>query len=335
MTRDATDWSQVTLGFQGHAGSIFLKNQFLNSQWGVETIVFDDGTTWNMAQLTAAGLAQLTTDGDDYLFGHKGVDTIDGGAGNDQIFGWEGRDVLIGGLGDDLLQGSWHPDTYIYNLGDGNDVIEEYASSTTGDRETGNRLELGAGITTENIVVLRDVNDWQDVTLTFVGHDGSILLDEQFAGSKYGVETIAFADGTTTWNMTTLAALAGSEGDDSITGTDGANRLTGFAGNDTIDGGAGNDLLDGGAGADILTGGLDSDTFVFKNGDGGDTINDFETATGGDIVDVSAFGFADYAALSANFTQDGADTRIQLDADDTVTLVGINLADLQADHFLI
>ena len=133
--------------------------------------------------------------------------------------------------------------------------------------------------------------------------------------------------------MTGVENAEGSAFDDSITGDGGDNLLSGMAGDDTLAGGAGADTLEGGAGADVLTGGLGSDTFVFTDGDGADTVNDFQTGTGGDIVDVSAFGFADYAALSATFTQDGADTRIQLDADDTVTLVGINLADLQEDNF--
>jgi len=302
---------------------------------GIETldrILFSDGAQWSSAEIWSRLRPGL--ENDDTLTGTNGWDVLYGGPGADTLESREGQDVLIGGTGDDVMRGGWHPDTYVYSLGDGHDTIEEYASSTYGERETGNRLELGAGVSREGVILLRDVNDWQDVTLSFADQEGSILLDEQFGGSKYGVETIAFADGTT-WDMTTLAALAGSEGDDAITGTDDADRLTGFSGNDTIDGGAGGDLVDGGAGADILTGGLDSDTFIFEDGDGADSINDFETGAGGDAMDVTNFGFASFSELSAKFSQVGADVLVELDADDSVTLVGVNVSDLLEAQFVI
>ena len=160
--------------------------------------------------------------------------------------------------------------------------------------------------------------------VTEIAHGGRIGESELVFGQ---VEPLSY-------DMTGVENAEGSAFDDSIAGDGGDNLLSGMAGDDTLDGGAGADTLDGGAGVDVLTGGLGSDTFVFKDGDGADTVNDFQTGTGGDIVDVSAFGYADYTALSANFSQVGADTRIQLDADDQVTLVGINLADLQEGNFV-
>lgn len=49
-------------------------------------------------------------------------------------------------------------------------------------------------------------------------------------------------------------------------------------GNDVVVGGAGADTLRGGLGDDTLTGGLARDTFVFRAGDGADTVTDFNAA---------------------------------------------------------
>nr|WP_322746347.1 tandem-95 repeat protein [Nostoc sp. LEGE 12450] len=52
-------------------------------------------------------------------------------------------------------------------------------------------------------------------------------------------------------------------------------KITGTNQNDTISGTPGNDAIAGGKGNDILTGGAGNDTFIFRLGDGNDTITDF------------------------------------------------------------
>lgn len=64
-----------------------------------------------------------------------------------------------------------------------------------------------------------------------------------------------------------------------ITGNVGANKLSGLAGADT---------LAGGKGSDTLYGGADADRFVFKAGDGADTIKDFDgKGSDHDVIDLS------------------------------------------------
>jgi Ca2+-binding RTX toxin-like protein len=62
-------------------------------------------------------------------------------------------------------------------------------------------------------------------------------------------------------------------------------------------------------------------------------VTDF--AAGSDRIDVTDFGFADYSALSGSFVQNGGDIELGLDADDVITLIGIDIANLQESHFLI
>ena len=72
-----------------------------------------------------------------------------------------------------------------------------------------------------------------------------------------------------------LAANSGGNGNDSISGGAGADKLYGNAGNDSLHGGDGNDSLWGGLGNDSLLGGKGNDTFIYKPGDGTDTIFDY------------------------------------------------------------
>ena len=66
---------------------------------------------------------------------------------------------------------------------------------------------------------------------------------------------------------------------------------------------------------------------------------DFEGGDGvGDQLDVSAFGFADFAALQTAASPSGPgghDTLIQLDGDDSILLEDFELADLVADDVIL
>jgi Ca2+-binding RTX toxin-like protein len=77
--------------------------------------------------------------------------------------------------------------------------------------------------------------------------------------------------------------ISGGAGNDRIGGKGGNDLLSGDAGDDEIWGDDGNDTIMGVTGNDILTGddfsgGSGSDLFVFGNGDGTDTITDFNPA---------------------------------------------------------
>lgn len=92
-------------------------------------------------------------------------------------------------------------------------------------------------------------------------------------------------------NLNSLIENAiGGSGDDTIIGNQIGNRLLGQAGNDILYGEAGNDWLQGGAGRDTLFGGAGADTFVFLSpGEGGDSIQDFNS--GEDLIALARSGF--------------------------------------------
>ena len=106
-------------------------------------------------------------------------------------------------------------------------------------------------------------------------------------------------------------------GDDTIYGGMGNDRIGGKAGNDILSGDAGDDMIWGDDGDDILmgvtgndilvgdngSGGSGSDLFVFGNGDGTDTILDFE-------IGIDRIGLVqdELVFTDLTITQDGSDT---------------------------
>jgi Ca2+-binding RTX toxin-like protein len=85
------------------------------------------------------------------------------------------------------------------------------------------------------------------------------------------------ATGIVTSTGTSAAnALYGGKKNDVLKAGAGNDTVKGNAGNDKLYGEAGNDVLYGGAGNDTLYGGAGNDTFFYAQGDGNDTISDFE-----------------------------------------------------------
>ncbi|WP_277345435.1 calcium-binding protein, partial [Pelagibius litoralis] len=259
-------------------GQVFVEDYYHRGQ--LAGIEWFDGTTLSYAEVLAQTLGG--TAGDDSLVGDGAHDVMAGGAGNDTIKSSTGFDVLIGGAGNDYMEGWWDGDTYVYNLGDGDDTIYEYSSSTQYSRHLGDKLVLGAGIAPGDIIVTRNAADWEDVTISFQGAAGSILLNEQFGDNRYGVEEIVFADGTV-WTQSQLAhigyAQAMTAGDDYIFGIHENDTINGAEGNDSLYGWLGADSLTGGAGDDYLEGSWHADTYVYNLGDGNDTIYEYSSST--------------------------------------------------------
>ena len=123
--------------------------------------------------------------------------------------------------------------------------------------------------------------------------------------------------------------IRGGKGDDTLNGGANNDRLNGGMGDDQITGGTGRDLLNGREGDDTLTGGADADLFVFGTNSGHDTITDFEIGT--DLIVLRHLDDFDDVAPEISDSADGA--KIDFGAT-SITLTGINAADLGADDFL-
>ncbi|WP_422368329.1 beta strand repeat-containing protein [Pelagibius sp.] len=252
----------------------------------------------------------IAGDGNDTISGDAlsvgGVARVDQG-GDDSILGGEGDDLIAG---DALATGGGSTevgiggDDTIFG-GGGNDVI--YGDASDGSEQTG-----GADL--------------------LYGDEGE---DNIFGGG--GADTLYGGAGNDD--------LYGGGGSDELFGGEGSDELFGGLGNDFLDGGAGNDILFGGEGDDVLFGGEGSDKFVFTAADTGDTdtIGDFTTGDGGDVLNLVDLLEAAPEEASAedldaflDFDFDGTDTTITVDLDgegageDTTTIVlqGVDLTAL-------
>jgi Ca2+-binding RTX toxin-like protein len=232
-----------------------VANHFYGSAYGMEEIIFADGTVWDVETIKSRVL--LGANSDDNLRGFDlRNDTITGGAGNDTLQGLSGDDLLIGGTGYDRLEGGAGSDTYRFGLGDGQDEIIE------GDTEGEDRLELADSIIPADVIVRWTLRG--DLAVTLSNDSWVIVRDQQ---SDLGIEQLCFADGTV-WDRAELAshALASTDGDDTIISDPSANEeFGGDASDDNLDGGAGNDTLYGGAGNDTLAGGTGNDKLYGGN----------------------------------------------------------------------
>ncbi|MFM0158551.1 MULTISPECIES: beta strand repeat-containing protein [Paraburkholderia] len=211
---------------------------------GVEQVQFADGTTWSLNQILQT--VDVATTGSDALFGGSGADVIDGKGGNDYEYG--------GGGGD----------TFVFNPGYGQLEIAE-----TESHGATNVLQLGAGIN-ESLLQVKASSDGYSLVLTDGVSGDQITLDYMLLSpSAYGIEQVAFADGTTL----STAQLFQME-------------TTGTAGNDTLTGTPSAEVFDGKGGNDVEYGKGGDDTYVMQAGYGAQTIVNgvYSGAAAGDLA---------------------------------------------------
>jgi Ca2+-binding RTX toxin-like protein len=130
-----------------------------------------------------------------------------------------------------------------------------------------------------------------------------------------------------------MEGVIGTAFGDTLAGSAMTDMIDGGAGNDIIAAGAGDDMIFSGAGNDVIVGGLGNDTFTFTNGTGNDTIIGFQGGGPDDIFDITSFGFADFSAVMAATQNVNGNAVIALDADDSITLVGVTPDQLHPHDF--
>ncbi len=250
----------------------------------------DTMVSWAGGSVRLEGVDASTVTEADFVFPEAPVRALD-------IDGGDGDDTLIGGEGDDTIDG-----------GAGDDTIEGRGGNDT--------LNGGAG---EDTVIGGEGND----TITG-GDDGDVLEgwggDDTIEGGKGGDQ------------------LVGGDGDDTLKGDAGYDRLLGGRGDDTLEGGGGNDVLEGGDGDDTLDGGRGrdtlwgdggADTFVFRTGDGRDTVMDFED--GKDLIRIDGVEAADFGDLA--ITDGDGGVHIVYGDGDRIILRGMDSADVTQEDF--
>jgi Ca2+-binding RTX toxin-like protein len=274
---------------------------------------------------------------------------------NDLQISYTSVETLNGGLGDD---------TYSFSVGDGNDVINEGVSATSGgaadrisilaplDPITGlavlaglDAFDSNTSTTTGDLVIsytmLNGVTPSTQVT-TVAGH---------FTGTnaQTGVERINFNSATYAgyllgpddYLISRLDPANRDAGGVNLTASTANNFIVGEQGvNDIITGGSGNDLIFGGTGDNTLNGGLGDDLLV-----GGSGAGDNDRLDGGSGVDTMIGGggndtyviddVADVVVEAANAGTDEVETDFAAFSLELLTTVeDLTYTGVDADQFI-
>ncbi|QAU34865.1 calcium-binding protein [Janthinobacterium sp. 17J80-10] len=303
---------------------------------GIDTLICDDGgvlsdnienmiinpnrANYSLSeQLLGNALDNRLVSGDygATLRGDGGNDTLIGGFGKDKLFGDDGNDMLDGKWGNDTLDGGTGNDIYLLKRSYDAIVIADYDSST-GNFDT---IRFDALMQVSDVKVTRD---YSNLYLGFAGTTGRITLQSWFNGDAYKIERIEFSD-STVWTMDDIISriviapatsgvdaiygadsgevIQGLGGNDSLYGMGGNDSLRGDEGDDILEAGNGNDKLDGGDGNDTLSGGIGDDIYLFRRGDGADTIVENANAAGNvDTIQYDASVAVDDIQVTRGFT---------------------------------
>jgi Ca2+-binding RTX toxin-like protein len=219
-----------------------------------------------------ADLTIFGTEGNDFLSGGDGNDTIDALGGADYVYGGNGNDTVIAGMSMDQLYGDAGIDTLVLS-GVWSDYYFDYGSFN--------------GV--NDVMILLDRRDAGQ--LLTPGTDGW----DMFAGFEF----IQFADVKIT--MTEFV----DRGNETFIGTDGYDYIRSGFGDDVINGGGGSDTILGGSGNNVIDGGADDDFIVVDHGSSklmGGAGNDNLFDTFGSSVAVYSGNVADYQITRTGLT---------------------------------
>ncbi|MEL6997779.1 MAG: M10 family metallopeptidase C-terminal domain-containing protein [Pseudomonadota bacterium] len=245
--------------------------------------------------------------GSDTLSTGAGSDTLDGGSDDDLLSGGSGEDLLIGGTGDDTLTGGADADEFAFSSGDGIDIITDFELGV----DVIDLQGLGIGFVDLNIV---DVGGGAQITYDFVT-TGQVTLQ--------GISAVGLKESDFLLDVSASPAIVGTFGNDNLVGTSGSDEILALGGGDTLDGGTGDDTFTGGTGAD---------TYRFANGDGIDTIVDFEVGT--DQIDLRGLGLS-YNQLLIIDVIEGALVQYDFSTNAQIIFSGLTAAQLTSDVFLL
>lgn len=304
--------------------------------------------------------------GSDIIYGRAGNDTLSGGAEADMFVlrRGEGSDAIAdfqAGFGGDVLR------LQSYGFSDFGAFRDASVQSGTDVHVT---LASGETLTLSNVDrdALRPENLEFDQPLPASGapttwnsseQEGSTLAgtagNDQLAASAPNITLVGGVGDDTyfVWDHTDIVVEGADAGIDTINtyGEHGYSLATspnvenltlfgGFGasahGNDLrniLTGNDGGNLIDGGAADDVLTGGAGRDTFVIRQGEGSDVVTDFKAGQRGDTVDLSGFGFENFADVTAALHQVGSDSILDLGDGSILTFRDSQATSFSANNF--
>jgi Ca2+-binding RTX toxin-like protein len=296
---------------------------------GVATGALAPGATIAWKDLPASVVTE-----DDEFVGTNGRDRFDGGAGDDYFNSSAGNDTYIGGGGSfDQLNFAFDPGAVTVN----------FAKGTA--RDGFGNTDSFSGMEVVRASLFNDTLIGKKGSQVFRGLEGNDTIN----GAR-GVDTVRFdrdarfdgGDGAATVNLKKGFAIDGFGDRDSLksienaTGTEKNDKFIGNGAKNVFVGLGGNDRFEGLGGNDTMTGGSGNDRFVFKGNFGDDTITDFSTKGRKEKIDISKIdAIRNFKDLKNNhLTDDGNDVVIDDGSGNTITLEGLQIADLSSNDFI-
>jgi Ca2+-binding RTX toxin-like protein len=215
--------------------------------------------------------------------------------------------------------------------------VENVVAGSGNDTLRGNTLAntLNGGAGDDRFIAFNNdgTND------TYIGGLGTDTLDLSLTNAAATVTTVS-AQSLRIGNdsLNSIENIIGSQGGDTIIMGGGVNVIDGAGGADTINAGGGNDIITGGFGNDSMNGGAGNDTFIFaSSGFGADTITGFDAlaAGGQDRLQLSSSLGVTLANFNTMVTiSNSAGNTLITIGTDTITLLGVNSANVDANDFL-
>jgi len=303
---------------------------------GIDTIAFGSlaGGYINLATGEAHGVG-LEGDAISNFESVKGggySDVLVGDAGANALNGEGGDDILIGGAGDDNLFGAWGRNK-LYG-GDGNDFLVAYKG--------GEYFDGGAGWDTVSFES-HYLNDMATGVYVDLGlgrglggaAKGDVFADVEAVKGSYNLGDVLIGDNrdNVLYGNGGQDVLRGEGGNDGLYASDGVSHLFGGSGGDRFGVlGESIDLMNrayakkqGNA-----TAGSYVDPYAVELPENAVYIHDFELNNPYEKIDLSDVGIGQVV-----LRQQGADVAIALDGNRTLYVMGVNVAQLNAGHFIL
>lgn len=174
-------------------------------------------------------------------------------------------------------------------------------------------IHFGSEDSTDCLIVdhFFDYNSNRDIRFEF---DNGTVLGQYDITAKYAPIDGTDADEWLAIQNSDDGIIHGNGGNDGVSGGSGNDELYGDSGDDTLYGNDGNDILNGGTGTDDLNGGNGTDTYIFANGYGNDTINEWGS-------DHSIIKLTDINSDEVTIVDQGGNLLVKVnDTEDTLTI---------------
>ena len=316
--------------FRGGAG-----NDILVGLAGRDTADYSGASSAAIVDLTSQyGVDGLG--GTDFLVS---IENVNGSSFNDYLSGSASDNIFAGGAGSDTFVGGAGSDTVSYGSSTSAITVNltgSFALDGMGGTDFMVGVENVSGSFFADILIgdsngnLLDGGDGNDLFRGGAGFD-------QFYGGA-GFDTADYSGATSAVTSNLAAFFTSNDGQGWGDYLLGVENLIGSAFSDSLAGDSSANRIEGAAGNDFLAGNSGNDTFIFASGSGFDVVTDFSSQQG-DIINLqsnlNSSGITSAAQALAQAFNFGGNVVINLGGSNTITLLGVSVANLSASDFAV